>query len=129
MSLTVVHGGVVVPGFGGVRAGSVRAGAGEASEQTAPDFIPSSCIRESEKSLHSLLREWPQLENILNHAKFKTSQYNHFISSSCGAGLLAGKESQREREGRTGKINPRDACQYLFLSWGCLNCSKIIWVI
>ena len=52
----------------------VRSGLGEPLQQTDPDFIPSSCSRESEKSLHSLLREWPQVENILSHANFKASQ-------------------------------------------------------
>ena len=45
---------------GGLGVG-VRSGLGEPLKQTAPDFIPSSCSRESEKSFHSVLREWPQV--------------------------------------------------------------------
>lgn len=41
----MVHGSVVVTGFGGLRAGSVKAGLGEPLEQIAPDFIHSSCQR------------------------------------------------------------------------------------
>jgi hypothetical protein len=38
---------------------------------------------------------------------------------------LVGKESQKEREGRAGKIHPQDACQYLLLSWGFKSWSKV----